>query len=106
MRKMLASLGTLAAAGLLTVGLTTSANAAVGTLYMTQNGQMVPYTNPGYRTCFPSDPAGGDVTFYNKTNQQAYLTNSQCSAPIGADYYLRSGQTRTVPAGTAVWFPS
>ncbi|MFJ8074522.1 hypothetical protein ACIQ7Q_11465 [Streptomyces sp. NPDC096176] len=106
MRKILTSIGTLAAAGLLTVGLTTPASAATGTLYITQNGQTTAHTNPTGRTCYASDSTKGDVTFSNRTDQPSYVTDNKCRNLIAGDHFLRSGQTRTLPAGTAVVWPS
>ncbi|MFF9490205.1 hypothetical protein [Streptomyces sp. NPDC014676] len=106
MRKILTSLGTPAAAGLLTVGLTIPASAATGTLYLTQNGQTTACTHPTGRTCYASDPTKGDATFVNRTDQPSYVTDNKCRTPIAGDHWLRSGQTRTLPAGTAVVWPS
>ncbi|MGV2916249.1 hypothetical protein [Streptomyces alfalfae] len=104
MRGILISAGALAAAGLLTVGLTTSADAATGQLYVAQDGQTKVYNNPPARACIKSDPAKGDVTFTNRTDDYAYLTDALCQRLIDGpgDPYLRRGQARTLPAGTSV----
>ncbi|WPO69146.1 MULTISPECIES: hypothetical protein [unclassified Streptomyces] len=104
MRRILTSVGTLAAAGLLTVGLTTSAGAATGQVYVAQGGQTTVYNNPPTRTCIKSDPTKGDVTFTNRLDDYAYLTDASCTSLFEewGDPYLRRGQTRTKPAGVSV----
>ncbi|MEU9576311.1 hypothetical protein [Streptomyces chilikensis] len=104
MRKILTTLGTLATASLLVVGLTTSTSAATGQLHVTQNGQTTVYNNPSARACIKSDPAKGEVTFTNRLDDYAYLTDNACTRLIEGpgDPYLRRGQTRTLPAGTSV----
>ncbi|GGU58945.1 hypothetical protein [Streptomyces lavendofoliae] len=104
MRDLLMSAGTLAAAGLLTVGLTTSASAATGTAYMTQAGRTTTYTNPAPRTCMSSDPAKGDVTFGNRTDKVAWVFHAPGCEPGYHVEYLRIGQTLTRPAGWSVVF--
>lgn len=104
MRRVLTSLGALAVASMLTVGLTTSAGAATGQLYVAQDGQTRVYNNPPARACIKSDPVKGDVTFTNRIDDYAYLTNAACTRLIDGpgEPYLRRGQTRTLPAGTSV----
>ncbi|GGQ08436.1 hypothetical protein [Streptomyces roseolilacinus] len=104
MRKILTTLGTLATAGLLAVGLTTSAGAATGQMHVSQDGQTKVYDNPPARACIKSDPTKGDVTFTNRIDDYAYLTDAACTRLIEGpgDPYLRRGQTRTLPAGTSV----
>lgn len=102
MRKILTSAGTLAAACLLTVGLTTSANAATGPLYMTQAGQTTTYTDPAQGTCVSSDPAKGDVTFVNRTSGVWWTYSTPgCDRAYQVDY-LRVGQRLTLPAGWSI----
>ncbi|MEV0027233.1 hypothetical protein AB0H45_34570 [Streptomyces atroolivaceus] len=102
MRKILMSLGAMTAAGMLTVGLTTSAQAATGTLYMTQAGQTTTYTDPKQGICVSSDPAKGDVTFINRTNG-VWFTYSRpgCDSAYQVDY-LRVGQHLTLPGGWSI----
>ena len=106
MRRILTSVGAMAAAGLLTVGLTTPASAYTGSMYVTQNGQTTVYNNPPARACIKSDPAKGEVTFTNRTDTFAYVTTDDlCRKIIGGDYFLRKGQARTLPAGTSLRIP-
>ncbi|MEU4359268.1 hypothetical protein [Streptomyces virginiae] len=102
MRKILMSLGALSAAGMLTVGLTTSAQAAMGTLYMTQAGQTTTYTNPKQGLCVSSDPAKGDVTFTNRTNGVAWTYYEPGCDHVYQVDYLRVGQTLTLRAGWSI----
>ncbi|MFC8957945.1 hypothetical protein ACFT8P_35795 [Streptomyces sp. NPDC057101] len=102
MRKILMSLGAMAAVGMLSVGLTTSAQAATGTLYMTQAGQTTTYTDPKQGLCVSSDPAKGDVTFINRTNGLAWTySRPGCDRAYQVDY-LRVGQRLTLPAGWSI----
>ncbi len=94
--------GALAVAGALSVGLTTSASAATGTLYMTQAGQATTYTNPAPRTCISSDPTKGDVTFSNRTNGVAFTFRAPGCVPEDQVDYLRVGQTLTLRAGWSI----
>lgn len=102
MRKILTTVGTLAAAGLLTVGLTTSAHAATGPLYITQDGQTTRYMDPPPRTCIASDPTKGAATFYNQTSAHGILYDSpRCGSSVRS---LHRGERTTVPAGFAIAF--
>lgn len=102
MRKILTTIGTLASASLLAVGLTTSAHAATGPLYITQDGQTIRYMDPVPRKCIASDPTKGAPTFYNQTNTHALLFDSPtCSFDVRS---LHSGERITGRPGWAVMF--
>lgn len=102
MRKILTTIGTLASAGLLTVGLTTSAYAATGSLYITQAGQTLRYVDPAPRKCITTDPTKGEVTFYNQTSAHAMTFDGPtCSNAVRT---LHRGERITGGPGWAVMF--
>lgn len=106
MGRIFTSVSALVVAGLLTAGSITPASAATGPLYITQNGQTTPYTNPPARACISSDPTKGDATFFNRTDTVGYLFDAtKCTPETFTDRYLRRGERITLPAGYSVVFP-
>ncbi|WP_424187776.1 hypothetical protein ACOBQX_08205 [Actinokineospora sp. G85] len=102
MRKIRTSVGALAAACLLTVGLATSAGAATGTLYVVQDGQVRTYTDPARGLCVSSDPAKGEVTFINRTNGVAWTFYQPGCNSVDQIDYLRVGQRLTLRPGASI----
>ncbi|MEG8279825.1 hypothetical protein [Streptomyces sp. AHA2] len=102
MRKVLTTIGTLASAVLLAVGLTTSAHAATGPLYITQSGQTIRYMDPAPRKCITTDPTKGEVTFYNQTSAHAMIFDGPtCGNMVRT---LHRGERATGYPGWAVGF--